>query len=775
MSEDTVPPRPPIDFKNLKLVPEIKKSEPEAPKKIDFKNLKLVNVTANSSGGSPKTNADYQPASAEIPPSDPRARYEFHSQIIPDPFRPLEDPNTEGSTIWIKGQVAKTRQYLDEAGLPGLHEEMVLAPDHWKCRFFSLYARLEKQWKTEVWTSGGKFTLVERDKRLSIYKIDHADHSVDCILKESELAWNGLPCTLQWCMPSPDGRYLAYAVQGSSLSRQEGRVYDTLERKDLNKKFKPEAFNTWGPGSDCFYTVMSGPQRSNDDRDSPPRHYLYYHSLQNDGNKEGVLVLRLFDDTMDGDHDLSFEMYANGCLKFCLHLSGKYHHESRQYVILSGLPAVACLLPQWESIDRHQVVGSNGSDVIVACMKRHGLGNSEIRKMSSTCQKRDESSLIADSLSLTEFEDIIVFSCGILVRAHENLGHALHLYSFDGKLLYSFVPGKLSAIHILSYCLSNQKFVDFATMSYDGQRDLFQLDLENLQCSLIESSHMSGHPADLLISRVMAVSKDGTEVPMTVIHRKDTALDSNTPAILEGYGGFNAGPFPWYSPLQSWWVKQGGVYAVAHIRGDGGWVDGWTLAGSRLHKQNTFDDFAACAKHLCDMNLTRPGKLASYGFSNGGLTVAATMLQNPDLFGAVVCVAPITDMMNVRLDWGSSSGYREPYGVAQVFEEFMVMKSYSPLHNVKDGAKYPPVFIMAMGEDEAARPGHALKFLATLKDRADRENVALLHFNATGYHRSVFEQDGKESPEVYADILRFLHRTIEIGKLLKQKNENPPS
>jgi len=215
--------------------------------------------------------------------------------------------------------------------------------------------------------------------------------------------------------------------------------------------------------------------------------------------------------------------------------------------------------------------------------------------------------------------------------------------------------------------------------------------------------------------QVFATSKDGTKVPMFITHKRGMKLDGNNPTLLYGYGGFDINETPEFHLAPLVWMQHGGVYADAVLRGGGEYGEAWHQAGQLESKQHTFDDFEACGQWLVDHHYTKPKRLAIQGRSNGGLLVAACMLQRPDLYGAVLCVVPVTDLLRYP-KFPAGIAWEPEYGDAAAdAAAFKYLSAYSPLENVKPGVTYPPVLVTTADSDDRVDPSHAKKFVATLQ------------------------------------------------------------
>jgi prolyl oligopeptidase len=253
--------------------------------------------------------------------------------------------------------------------------------------------------------------------------------------------------------------------------------------------------------------------------------------------------------------------------------------------------------------------------------------------------------------------------------------------------------------------------------------------------------------------REFAVSKDGTKVPVNILRRKGTRLDGNNPTLLYAYGGYGHSMRPGFNFEQRLWFDRGGIYVIANLRGGGEYGEDWHLAGNLTKKQNVFDDFAACAKHLITRGYTRPDKLAVEGGSNGGLLMGAFLTQNPGLARAVVAHVGIYDMLRVELDPNGAFNVTE-FGTVKDPAQFRALHAYSPFHNVTDGTKYPAVFFLAGETDGRVNPANSRKMTARLQAATASGHPILVRLSSASGHgmgTALTERIAQK-----ADVLAFL-------------------
>jgi prolyl oligopeptidase len=267
-------------------------------------------------------------------------------------------------------------------------------------------------------------------------------------------------------------------------------------------------------------------------------------------------------------------------------------------------------------------------------------------------------------------------------------------------------------------------------------------------------------PALYETRQVFYPSKDGTKIPMFIVHKKGIRRTGDNPTLLYGYGGFNIPITPSFSVSNLVWMEMGGVYAVANLRGGGEYGRDWHEAGTKLHKQNVFDDFIAAGEYLIAERYTSKKKLAISGRSNGGLLVGACMTQRPDLYGACLPGVGVLDMLRFHkftIGWAWVSDY----GCSDDPEEFEALRAYSPLHNVKDGTAYPPTLITTADHDDRVVPGHSYKFAARLQEAQAGSAPILIRIDVKAGHGA-----GKPTTkqiEETTDLWAFLARSLGMN------------
>lgn len=339
----------------------------------------------------------------------------------------------------------------------------------------------------------------------------------------------------------------------------------------------------------------------------------------------------------------------------------------------------------------------------------------------------------------------------LLVRRFKDLGHQLSIYDLDGmKQSEVEIDGTVRIRFERGDGEDKELYLDV-----DDQRRpprIERLDVLTGRVETVQTSKAPHDLADMQLRQVRAKAKDGTEIPITLMHRADLVPDRSNRTLLYGYGGYGISQWPFYSSLAAAWVRLGGVYAVACIRGGGEFGSSWHEGGRLARQQNSLDDFAAAAEWLIANEITQPERLGIFGASNGGRLVLATMLQRPELFGAVVSGVPVADMVRFhKFTFGAS--WKPEYGDPDKPDAFGWLMAYSPLHNVKPGRSYPPLMILTADNDQRVVPAHAYKMAATLRAISPSTEVSVRtrrgagHGGGNAYSKSI---------EYQADIISFL-------------------
>ncbi len=326
------------------------------------------------------------------------------------------------------------------------------------------------------------------------------------------------------------------------------------------------------------------------------------------------------------------------------------------------------------------------------------------------------------------------------------------VYSLDGKMENEIEfpgPGTVTGLG----GRNDDTFTFYSSPASISLRRSYKYDIATRKSSLFRQPEINGFKAtDYETKQVFYTSKDGTRVPMFLVHKKGLKLDGNNPTLLYGYGGFNSVTSPSFSVLRLALLEQGFVYASANMRGGGEYGEKWHEAGTKLKKQNVFDDFIAAAEYLIKNKYTSPNKLAIHGVSNGGLLVGAVANQRPELFKAVIQQAGVMDMLRFH-KFTIGSAWIADYGSSDDAAQFKALYAYSPIHNVKTGASYPATLITTADHDDRVVPAHSFKYAAALQAGQGGINPILIRIDTKSGHGA---SSTTKSIEQTTDIYSFL-------------------
>ena len=356
-----------------------------------------------------------------------------------------------------------------------------------------------------------------------------------------------------------------------------------------------------------------------------------------------------------------------------------------------------------------------------------------------------------------------------------------YIYTFDGKQTGELkLPGIGTLGGFSGKKNDNTAFYSFTSFTFPNT--VYKYDITSGISEIYTESKIKFNADDYVTEQLFYPSNDHIKIPMFVVHKRNIVLDGNNPTLLYGYGGFNISLTPNFSISRLLFLENGGIYVMANIRGGGEYGDDWHKAGTKLHKQNVFDDFIAAAEYLIKMNYTSPEKLAISGGSNGGLLVGACMTQRPDLFKVALPAVGVLDMLHYQkftIGWA----WKEDYGTFDDGEEmFKYLYNYSPLHHLKENGKYPATLITTGDHDDRVVPAHSFKFAARLQECNASENPTIIRIETNAGHgagkptsKVIDEMTDVWSFVLYNLGMSFDSSTITETELEKKIRLNAPS
>ncbi len=662
-----------------------------------------------------------------------------HGAQVADPYRWLEDEKAPEVQAWMKAQDAFAREQL--AAFPGRE---ALAT-----RFKELF--YTDSISTPLRRSGRVFySRTHKDKEKAIVYWRQGESGPEKVLLDPN-AWSadGTVSLGVWSV-SWDGKKVAFAQKPNAADEAVLHVID-VDSGEWSKVDVIEggkyATPKWTPDSKGFYYEWLPTDASIKVDERPGYTTIRFHTLGTDPAKDAVVHERTGDPTTFLQSDLS----RDGKYLFVYILRG--WSENDVYWKRPG-----------EKDFRLLVKGQGAKYEVVAWKDRFYVLTDEGAPRQRVFEVDPAKPARASWKEVVAEDPVASLQSARIVGGHLALEYLkdatteVRVATLKGQPVRTVqLPGVGAASNLVG--LEDEDEAYFVFTSFTTPRQIHKTSVRTGKSELWAQVELPMNPEQYQVEQVFYASKDGTKVPMFVVHRKDLARDGNAPTLLYGYGGFNVSMEPTFRASILPWLDAGGVYAVANLRGGGEYGKAWHDAGRLDKKQNVFDDFHAAAEYLVQAKYTQPKRLAIYGGSNGGLLVGAAMTQRPELYGAVVCAVPLLDMVRYHL-FGSGRTWIPEYGTAEKPEDFKTLYAYSPYHHVRPGVRYPALLMMAADHDDRVDPMHARKFVAAVQTAPGNPAPALLRIEANAGHGGA-DQVAK-AIESSVDLYSFLFHALEV-------------
>lgn len=662
----------------------------------------------------------------------------YHGVFVADEFRFLEDPKSPVTKAWTEEQNEEARRYLD--GIPVRDTIRTRLEELWN---YTMYGR-------HIRVANRLFYLEKQglQNQPSLY-VEEEDKSVRLLVDVNALSEDGTVALTGFSVRK-DGKKLAYLVSARGSDWQVLRVLDVESGKNDEDVIQWCKFTNaaWHPNLSGFYYTRFPEQDESGVVDQTQNAKVYYHELGTSQASDTLVYER------PDAPELQFHPFVSEDGQYLfLHVTKGTDRETRLYV--RGIESDGefhRILDEGDAL--YQFVGNTGQDLFI--LTDENASNRRIVKISiENPAKSAWQEIIAETKDAVEFATIA--GGELLLGYIQDAQTRLRLAHLDGTEMRDVTMPTMGSITSLDADYEDESVL-FGLTSFLFPNQIYELNVQTGEVSPIRTVSSSFAADEYETTQVFSPSKDGTKVPMFLTHKRGMVKDGKNPVILTGYGGFNLSVTPQFSPSTLYWLEQGGIFAQANLRGGSEYGETWHRAGMLENKQNVFDDFHSAAEWLIENGYSSSSRIATRGGSNGGLLVAATMLQRPELYGAVICQVPVIDMLRyhrftVGRYWVGEYGNAEENA-----EHFRFMYAYSPLHNVVQGRVYPPILITTADTDDRVVPSHAKKFFATLKAASPDANPILLRVETGAGHGA-----GKPTSKVIdeqADIYAFLAKTF---------------
>ncbi len=671
---------------------------------------------------------------------------------VPDPYRWLENIDSKEVADWVKAENAITMPYL--AALPGR--------DAFKARITALYnyARTSvPYWEGGRWWYTKNTGLQKQNVWYSCTTLTGEEHMV---LDPNQLSPDG-STALSNFTPSPDGKHHTYGLSEGGSDWITLHVRDVATGKDTSDLVKWVKFShpSWTKdGRGFFYSRFPEPPRGKQLEVRLEHQTLYYHVL---GTPQSADV-KVYERPDQPSWFISGGIDEAGRYLFVLTSRGTDKNEV--YLADLGDP----LHPNVRAPIRPVVTGhdANYRPLGVVAGRLFMLVDKDAPKRKivavpvATPEPKNWSTVIPEGAMPIEGASLVAGQIGVL--SLQDVASVVKLYALDGKLVRDVrMPGLGTASGLIGRFDRPEIFYSFTSPLQPPTAYVYGAKTDTSRP--FNPPKLTFDPARFVTERVFYQSKDGTRVPMFITHKKDLVKNGQNPTMLYGYGGFDISSTPGFRPDVIAWVEQGGVYALANIRGGGEYGEAWHKAGQFEKKQNVFDDFIAGAEYLIREKYTSPARLAINGGSNGGLLVGAVMTQRPELFAAAVPQVGVMDMLRYDKFTGGAAWATE-YGVSSDPKAFAYLRAYSPLQNIKSGVCYPATLVTTADHDDRVVPSHSFKFTATMQHDqgaiANCDKPILIRVEVLGSHGyRPLDRRIAELADIWAFTARFTEMTVK--------------
>ncbi|RMG42122.1 MAG: S9 family peptidase [Planctomycetota bacterium] len=677
----------------------------------------------------------------------------LHGVRVPDPYRWLEADVRESPEVaaWVEAQNRVTFAYLESI------------PEREAIR-----RRLTELWNYEKYGApfkrGGRYYFFKNDGLQNqdvLYVMDSLDAEPEVLIDPNTWSKDGT-VALAGIAFSDDGRFVAYGVAEAGSDWRTWRVMEIATRRVLEDELKWVKFNTpaWtADGRGFFYARYDEPQPGATFQDINLNQKIYYHRVGTPQSQD-VLVYRRPDHP---DWGFGVDVTEDG--RYLVITIWKGTDDKYRIVYRDLFEPYAMPIDLIENFDHEfTFVGNDGTTFYFKTDWEAEKGR--LSAIDITQPQQEHWRVIIPEAEET-LRDVNFVGNLFIAEYLKDAKTQVKLYAPDGRFVREVeFPGIGSASGFGGRRGDTETFYTFS--SFATPPTIYRYDLITGESRLLRQAKVAFEPDEYEVKQVFYRRKDGTRVPMFIAHRKGLKRDGNNPTLLYGYGGFNIPLTPRFSISRLAWMEMGGVFAMANLRGGGEYGEAWHRAGTKLNKQNVFDDFIAAAEWLMEHKYTRPSKLAIQGGSNGGLLVGACLTQRPDLFGACLPAVGVMDMLRFH-KFTAGRFWVDDYGSPENPEEFRALLAYSPYHNIKDGVRYPATLITTADTDDRVVPAHSFKFAARLQAAQAGDAPILIRIETRAGHGA-----GKPTAKIIeevADQWAFLVRNLGMNVPYADKRE----
>ncbi|GAB6975555.1 prolyl oligopeptidase family serine peptidase [Prevotella falsenii] len=656
---------------------------------------------------------------------------------VPDPFRPLEADRSQETAAWVEAENKVTNAYL--AKIP--FRAKLLKRLKEVADFEKVGTPFEKNGKWYVYKNNGL------QNQSVLYQMDELGGQLREFLDPNKLSDDGT-VALQDATFSKDGKYMAYVISRSGSDWQEIYVKDVATGELLTDHIEWAKFGgaQWC-GNGFYYSAYDAPEKGKEFSSKNEVHKVYYHKI---GTKQSDDVLfyqnpayplRFYSVSVNKDETMMF-LYESGAGSGMNLYVRDLRVPDAQFIQMTSNMDL-----QYSPIE---TVGDNIYLLTNDGAPRGRLMVADIKKPGFKDWKElvGESKNVLESVQFADDKLVLTYS--------QDASTHLYLYSTEGKELAEIQLPTVGRARFSGERGQKECFYSFSSFTVPGT--IYQYDIAENKSSVYTAPKVKFDLDKYTTRQVFFTSKDGTRVPMFLTYRKDLKQNGKNPVFLYGYGGFNVPLSPNFSSMRIPFLENGGIYAQVNLRGGSEYGEEWHVAGTKMQKQNVFDDFISSAEWLITNNFTSKDHIAIVGGSNGGLLVGACMTQRPDLFKVCIPQVGVMDMLRYHkftIGWNWAPDYGTSEDSKEMFE---YLYSYSPLHNLKKGVSYPATLVTTADHDDRVVPAHSFKFAATLQECQAGTAPVLIRIDSKAGHGSgkPLAKQLEEQADIYSFIMKNL-------------------
>lgn len=685
----------------------------------------------SQSGGMPKVS-DY-PETKTVTQQD-----NYHGTVVSDPYRWLEEEKSEEVSAWVESQNTLARPYLAELPSRERYKE-----------------RLTALWDYEKYSTpymvNGKLFYSYNDglqNQYVLYMADGVNGEPEVLIDPNTLSEDGT-VSMASTELSPKASFLAYMLSDGGTDWKTIHVRDTSKKSDLTDIIKGIKFSNiaWLPDESGFF-YSRYPQNEAGKYDDSQTVSIYFHAIGTAQSEDKKVFA--FDNKPTWNPYPS--VVQDGKTLLISVFEGYQANGVYAKSLVNDNSELVPVFDKWDG--RYDLIGEHDDELFFTSTANAPTGK-VIKVDFDGGVKATETVIESTSDTLSS---VSLLGEKLFAQYLKDVKGQVSVFDLNGKKIDEIAFNDIGSVSGF-YGSKNADTTFYKLTGFTNPGQVFAYDVKSGESSLFKSIDTGVNYDDYETKQIFYTSKDGTKVPMFIVHKKGLKLDGNNKTLLYGYGGFNISLLPRYSVSRMVWVEQGNVLAIANLRGGGEYGQQWHKAGTKLDKQNVFDDFIAAGEYLVESGYTTPEKMGIQGGSNGGLLVGATLTQRPDLFSAALPAVGVLDMLRYHTPSANARAWSSDYGLSENKDEFEALYAYSPLHNTKPGTCYPATLVTTGDHDDRVVPWHSYKFAAQLQADQSCDNPILLRVETRAGH-------GAGTPtwmqiEGYADQWAFLESALD--------------